>query len=354
MKNDSYKCVVITGAGATLSEAMTRPLKERPPLDRGFFRHLNHTQYHELKNVSQYLRDIYAFDPTDDNRDSLEEVLGILYSDLHNPGLRDRARVAFISLLKIFSRRLEDTTNTLFASNQGNLYRMLTKWLDCEVDITVITFNQDLQIEKTLEKLEKTKKWTKERRIFNFPFCYGLSKYRLSDPYERSKGFFDVGNKNASGIRVLKLHGSFNWYSRHTSQMPSVQAILNPKSELFISRHSKIQSNFRVRGEKNTYLFPLVVPPIVYKAGILHRQLLPIWEEAYESIVKANEIAVFGYSCPKIDYESANMISRAIKARKRPPYFAVVDPSPATFQRYVELTDLKCLHFYRNPKLFPI
>jgi len=281
-------------------------------------------------------------------------ILGILYADLYNPRLATRATAAFRSALRVVTKRLADTTNDLLPKSRGNLYHILRLWLECGIDpsaITIITFNQDLQIEKMLHYIQGTRKWG-ARPIFNFPYCYCLPKYRITNPTSPGKLVFPIGNPRTTGIKVLKLHGSLNWHSKHLSRNPSPRSLFNRQRELFLTTRSTISKSLRVRGKRSLYSFPVVIPPVVHKAGILHGDLEPVWEAAYRALRKAKEIVVFGYSCPQADYESANLISRGVRHNKNRPIFSVIDPSPATFQRYVELTGLRHLRFSRGPEGF--
>ena len=100
------------------------------------------------------------------------------------------------------------------------------------------------------------------------------------------------------------------------------------------------------------YTFPIVVPPVMHKASILHEALRAVWAEAREALVNATEIVVFGYSCPQQDFESANLLSRSIRNNTDLHSFSIIDPSTATFQRYVDVTGLDRLFYYRSAAVF--
>ena len=77
--------VVVVGAGATLSDAGRKAIRDRPPLDRGFFRGSKTAGLRELDLVRTYMLDHYAVDPTSPENDSLETVMGVVYCDIYNP-----------------------------------------------------------------------------------------------------------------------------------------------------------------------------------------------------------------------------------------------------------------------------
>ncbi len=150
------KTVVLLGAGASVADVATRSQKARPPLDRRFFSTAAaaNPQDGRAHIVRDYLRENYGVDIFAPEHDSLEGVMGRLYPDLFNSLLEAQALSCFRALLQLFTDRLATTTNDLRATQKRLLYRMLSRLLSdgcAPQDITIITFNQDLQAEKTLE-----------------------------------------------------------------------------------------------------------------------------------------------------------------------------------------------------------
>jgi len=238
------KTVLIVGAGSTLSDAVSKPLKRRPPLDRGFFSACGKLGLSERLAIVRYLRQNYDIDPTSEEHDSLERIMAIIYADIGNPLLEKAAVRAFRMLIRLFNRRIAETTNALSPSNRTNLYRIISKKLKDNVSpshLSVVTFNQDIQIEKTLARLEKTKVYQRLGAIFRFPACYRIAHVtdRLSKP-PRSVSKFRVDNDGSMGIPLFKLHGSLNWFSSHTSRLVPKNAILNPRKKFNITPRAEI------------------------------------------------------------------------------------------------------------------
>ena len=347
------KTSLIIGAGSTLSDAVSKPLKRRPPLDRGFFTACGKLGLSERVAIIRYLRQNYDIDPTSEEHDSLERIMAIIYADIGNPLLESGAVAAFRMLIRLFNRRIAETTNTLSSTIRTNLYSILAKKLKDNVspsDISVVTFNQDIQIEKTLARLEKTKVYQRLGAIFRFPACYRINDAadRLSKP-PRSLSKFQEDSDGPLGIPLLKLHGSLNWFSSHTSRRVPKNAILNPRKSFNITPRAEIPVDMTFsQGNRTTHTFPLIIPPVNHKAAIIHRDLHPIWELAEKALSEAEEIIVFGYSCPASDFESANLIRRAIRNGTNPSSFVVIDPNPEVFRRYVDVTNLDHLSYFRS------
>ena len=346
------KHLIILGAGATLSDAEKKPLNRRPPLDRGFFTGVEILRYTEFDTVQRYLEETYTYDIIEPGMDSLEAVMGIIYADINNPQLEKHAVAAFRALIRLFSKYLAHTTNALKPTNRFNLYRLLSRLLDNGTrpqEICIITFNQDLQIEKTLERLQNTTRPARCGQIFSFPQCYEISgaESLLSNAPPRQDKF-QISPRKSSTIRILKLHGSLNWYSLHKTQEVPKKAILNTQRALHITPRSRITTDMTFKARRRQYTFPLVIPPVSHKAGILHKNLAPLWRKAEIALKHAQHIIVFGYSCPKTDFESANLLMRSIKQNSSLASFCLIDPSPMLFQRYAEITDLESIRYFKS------
>jgi hypothetical protein len=347
------KTVLIVGAGSTLSDAISKPLRWRPPLDKGFFAACGKLGFSERLAIIRYLQRNYDIDPTSEEHDSLERIMAIIYADIGNPLLEKAAVRAFRALIRLFNRRIAETTNALMSTNRTNLYRILAKKLKNDTspsEISVVTFNQDLQIEKTLARLEKTKLYQRLGPIFRFPACYRIADAsdRLSRP-PRSLTRFQKGSDDSMGIPLLKLHGSLNWFSAHTSRLVPKNAILNPKKKFNITPRVEIPVDMTFsQGKRTTHTFPLIIPPVNHKAAIIHDDLHPIWELAEKALSEAEEIIVFGYSCPATDFESANLIRRSVLNGTNPSSLVVIDPNPEVFRRYVDITNLDHLSYFRS------
>lgn len=306
-----------------------------------------------MSSVKKYLRDTYNIDPTEPEYDSLERVMAVIYADINNGSLGAKALSAFRSVIRLFNKRIAETTNRMPTSNRGGLYRIITSKLKSGYhpsDITVVTFNQDLQIEKTLERISNTKQYVGIGPIWSFPHCYSLpNTHKLSAPPD-NQARFTAHAEDQGGILVLKLHGSLNWFSWHKSSQIPQSSILSRNKKFSITPRKNIPTDMMVTSSagKRMHTFPMVIPPVNHKAAIIHDDLQPVWQVAEDRMMRANEIIVFGYSCPSTDFESANLFRRATRPQNAPDVFSVVDPSSETFMRYIHVTCLHKLGFFRN------
>ena len=354
------KFVLLLGAGASVADVATRPLKSRPPLDRGFFRISFSARPNDPRAtaVQRYVAENYGVDVTDPVFDSVEGVMARLYPDLFNELLKDDALDAFRALLRLFTARLAETTNDMRATQKRLFYRMLGHLLAIGVDpadITVITFNQDLQAEKTLEHFGAAKRWDSiADRLFCFPALYAIPERTweaVTGPTGSTSAtdLFPRSSARSDCLQLLKLHGSLNWYSTHTSRAPSRRAMFNQKRRLRVTRRKTIAPDMTLsRPSKTVYTLPVVVPPVTHKSSVLHEALAGIWTLAEERLAEADHVVVFGYSCPALDFESANLMTRAHRKRPESSTLAVIDPDGAVATRYIDLLSPSRLSYFAS------
>lgn len=359
----SRKISLIIGAGCTVSDVSTRSKIRRPPLDKGFFSIANTTNSAQVNTIVSYITENYGLDISQRENDSLEKVMAMIYTDVFDPNLEHDASRVFRELITLFNRRLADTTNNLRATQQRYLYRIISYYLKNGVkpkDITIVTFNQDIQIEKVLHKLGQTERYWKIGTIFNFPYCYSvpISPTNITFPSEtKSKeDLFKIGkDPNLKGIRIFKLHGSLNWHSTHRSSRPSPRAMFRPNRVIRITRRQIIPLQMTLTltgGHHAQNTFPVIVPPITHKSGILHNYIKPLWRMAETELKAANEVVIFGYSCPVMDFESSNLIQRSLKKAARYEDLSIIDPNSSIITRYIDLIKPPQITWYPSAKDF--
>ena len=288
--------------------------------------------------------------------DSLERVMGQIYTDTFNPGLESDATEAFRALLRLFTQRIAITTNKLRPTIRRSLYRILVSYVERGVapgNITILTYNQDLQAEKTLCLMGEAGRWKRfAKQIFNFPGCYQLGKRRVTKPTQKARRstLFDVRDDVDDCIRVLKLHGSLNWYSSYLTPEPSPTEMFDPERELSITQRRLIPPDMTFTGQKKSHGLPVVVPPVTHKSAVLHDALKDVWRHAEVALGDADETVIFGYSCPPLDFESANQLRRS--AREHKSRVSVIDPDGGIAARYIELLKPESLVYFSSAGAF--
>jgi hypothetical protein len=345
-----------------MADATHRPVTRQPPLDKGYFSigayggaayGWNH------RAVVEYMSRHYGEQLVRGNpeHDSIERTMATLYIDSANPILRREATKAFVALVRSFGLRLARTTNNLSPGQNGYLYRIICHYLVQGLradEIAIVTFNQDIQVEKALWSLCTARKW-RSKQLFRFPGCYclGLDEYGITTPNDVDGLLFPV-DLTDGGVRVLKLHGSFNWFGEFDVRTAAKIRMQDFTATDLFQRDSPIKvSRLTTLLDRVDFIMtaPVIVPPVSTKSAIMHERVSACWIRAEQELLDASEILVFGYSCPTTDYESTNLIRR-VMGKGRCGNLVIIDPSPATLSRYVQLTDSARISYYRSAEHF--
>ena len=354
-KYEGRKIVLILGAGCTYSEGIKR---KEPPLDKNFFSKSQRTNKKDVGAIQRYFEEHYNLDICKESNgyDSLEYVMVSLFADINDLSIGQVAYKNFSDLVKLFNRRLADTTNRIKPHPKSNLFRIIANFLKKGAkpkNISIITFNQDIQIEKTLASIESCQKYKQFGPLLNFPYCYVVPPYRkitsdrITGP-KNSKETFAKGAPDKEGIQILKLHGSLNWYSLHKSPKVSVSTLFKQDKKLLITKRKEIDPEMQYAGGKRRqYTFPIIVPPVSQKSAIFHSTISRLWPGAEKRLKNATDVVIFGYSCPEADHESSNLIQRTLKS-KILDTFSIIDPAPKVVSRFVKLTEQERVYYYTS------
>ncbi len=330
------KTVLVVGAGCSRMEALTLEDKRerRPPLDTDFFQLCrNHSVEVHLEILRRYLERAYSIEITKRPYPRLEEVFGLVYSDTRLQPLPEGARGAFTILCQIYAKVLLGTTNWIRPSAFGPLALLLGRlheWGTC----TVVTFNQDILIEKALSALNPTKPlWFPDTgykvHFENYTTGVGTTAAQEKD----IRKLFALGNGRESAVHVLKLHGSLNWYTptRSATDIPST---MRQNAIYRCTRRLSIPEKLTFvypggKGRKRWYTWPVMVPPVYEKGPFMRSVLGPVWSDAQRALKAATAIVVYGYSFPSAAQRARSFFRRARASNPNLRCVVVINPNQA-------------------------
>lgn len=190
---------------------------------------------------------------------------------------------------------------------------------------TVISFNWDLVLDELLfgKELEKA--------------SYGLDRRR-------------------KGVRLLKPHGSLNWY-----QAVTAEPLKRTKKFSLAGAGANQVYAFRPlrapKSRKGRSYMPLIVPPVFSKQfeGPLFQRL---WQETVRALSSASEVRFLGYSLANADFHARFVLrcgfhnqengelteeSRRLPATGRAKVL-IVDPADGPFRRIGNVVGWECEH----------
>jgi len=111
---------------------------------------------------------------------------------------------------------------------------------------------------------------------------------------------------NLDRVRLLKLHGSLNWYIRGS---------YDHLNKIFDAKPTKVLISKRPRTNELRGHIRQIVPP-VYGKFFNNPHWRQLWRHAYEAMVQADLIVVVGCSLADTDFHLTGMLSHAVMEKK--------------------------------------
>lgn len=347
------RTVLVLGAGASVAEALHfRPKqhREHPPLDANFFRRVQ-------KNADQALvrpvaRQASAVGQSNLFRDdppvSLEQHLGRIFFAMRNEGT-PASRTAYYDLVRLYQSELLSTTNWMIG-RRGKLRQLIQAELASGARLSILTFNHDLLAENALDLLRMPS--------FNGCWCvqhvYGLGGMEFISSREEA---FDTTCPGCSEalVRILKLHGSMNWVFRTRDPDPPRDVGTSRgrrKRKLYLWTNKRLPerpgSKLITEKGRNWYLWPLIVPPVYEKHGMLRDELDDVWQRAAEEIAGAHKAIFWGYSFPRADLHARYFFDRAANENDALREPILVNPDPGAAAALWEALRPQSVRHYRD------
>jgi len=326
------KTVIIIGAGATRAEAESQSAsrEQRPPLDGDFFElaMLRDGMKTHRDRIHGFVKEHFDVDIFQSPRPGMEEIFALVYSSTSITPLPAGVKNAFSSLCRIYAKVIEETTNWIEPTTRGPLCRLIRSTVNSG-QTSIITFNQDIVIEKSLDILTKADcpiSWQLDGG-------YELSFAGITSPSGELDGeHYFLPNKSLTDINpvLLKPHGSLNWYAK-TLKKDTVLSQLQPTHKINCTRRRELVTTMQYTSENKSgrttwYTWPIIVPPILEKGSFLGNALDSIWDAAWNALVDADRIIVYGYSFPNADAQSQTFFKRASAQMKKRPLLISINP----------------------------
>ena len=301
---NSRRVTFLLGAGATrgaFRHALLNRKRIRAPLNGDFFtvaetlvraQSENRSLAMRLARIRKVFRE--EFPTRGEWPIPMEDAFNLLYVSKDFPEIyapaRGRHRQPGVR------REIEDFLRLTFemlgaieaGAGRDNLYSSLVACL--EPRDTIVTLNYDTLLDSALV-----------RAGWDAHDGYGLGG-------NRQKVKWRVAGVNANprlrAVKLLKLHGSTNWY---------VRGNYGKLTRVFDSRPSKVLGP---RSNEVQGYIRQVVPP-VYGKFFAHSHWANLWTAAHESILESDVIVVIGCSLIDSDFHLRGMLSHAISQRKK-------------------------------------
>lgn len=232
--------------------------------------------------------------------DSIERILSRLeldnyISDDEKENIKEEVSKAFQKqmLVKTIYEKYKGEGEEIIKSAQT-----IVKGLFKQNDV-IISLNYDLLLEHLLAKLELDM-WSP------YGNGYGNSIERDGSEFTKNDGS-SYCNQQKQNIRILKVHGSFNFYTKKyisINQYSSlVDVLINEKHDSFFDLDTMFENvkrkHFCVGNDaqnRKTITLPTYVKPFAQ-----NRTFMKLWHEAIDAMKEADVITTIGYRFPTED-----------------------------------------------------
>jgi hypothetical protein len=369
--------VLLLGAGASKAYTQSKT-KIKMPIAKDFFQTYNRLDISEKPDVLvgdliNYLKKYHKMTVSDFSNYS-EDIENIhseisdkvisyakeskFYFSGNNSDEKVLAYRAYMQVLFLFNSVINEIQNGDVSKPHQNIAQNLKS------DDVILTFNWDTLMDRALESVTN---WNVD------------SGYYIPPKAIYNDGWVGCHGKSTNNAPLLiKLHGSTNWltsYMRIENGNWKLTQELSP-DVLYVYRNTlqpyetyrgrywngyepfsygyyppnipdkgekapegyytvNLRSNFdpriqnNISGTAGLVSMPAIIPPVKQKEYNLFGDVFEtLWKKAEESLAKADNIVILGYSFPRTDYRTDELFKKAFCKRTTKPKIVIINPAP--------------------------
>jgi len=234
---------------------------------------------------------------------------------------------------------------------------------------TIITFNYDCIIERLIESASMPKRDIPTKFLHDFkinevipdenilyshfkwkrPMHYGF-EFDMLNLYQagpsqciEGKSFYSLNGNTLSDWKILKLHGSLNWFQlTNILRYPTLENELykfynENKNKIFLLEEN--WWNLEPPDFNNWILQPLIITPVLYKNKDLESfPFNDLWRYAYEELLNCNKLVTVGYSFSSTDFNTKMLFLDAFSENSLDELI-IVNPDPKIPKKVQTLTN---------------
>jgi hypothetical protein len=318
LKNKNKKSLVILGAGATRG-ALSGTFSPRisPPLNKDFFPILSkfiktdEGKNHALsfKRLIHFLEKEYG--QKGEEYPTMEEVFNVLFISKDLPEIFSKGRgrkrgkgfrpevMDFLGLLIRVFRFVQSR-----CKHRDNLNHHEMIALSLQPGDTLMTLNYDTLMDNALVEAG----WSPQKGYgFQSKVIYNGNKPKKYSP-------------NLRNVKLLKPHGSFNWFAKGSFTRLEQTLGTRPVSEVRITKLPKLYDSRAKR------LVRFFIPPL-YTKFFSNKFWANLWFLTYKAMRDTDRLIVIGCSLIATDYHLKAILLKALNDRKKKfKELIIVDP----------------------------
>jgi hypothetical protein len=208
--------------------------------------------------------------------------------------------------------------------------------------VSVISTNWDILLDNSIKEIIRT---SGENAVVDY--CCYISSHGPND--HTVKPGLEILGQGGFNIKLLKLHGSYNWLQCPRCLRVYVEfnekIAVNQYENKDTCRHC--DENFR-KQNSHTLTSNLIMP--TFLKDFSNPQYKLIWQNAGIELAEATRVVFIGYSLPQADFEMRQLLSRMIREDAE---IEVVTKGPQNKQSTIDLKERYNVFFgKREPKFF--
>lgn len=209
--------------------------------------------------------------------------------------------------------------------------------------VSVISLNWDILLDDSIKNVIDRK--YKDNAVVDY--CCYISSLDAEDDSDMPG--LEMLGRNGFNVKLLKLHGSFNWL-----QCPKCQrAYVDFRNKISAHKYSdgvncRHCGEYFGNGVSNKLQSNLIMP--TFLKNLLNPQYKLIWQNAGIELAEAKKIVFIGYSLPVDDFEMRQLLARMVRDDAQ---IEVVDLGKEDDENIIEVKKRYDVFFgKRKPKFF--
>jgi len=214
---------------------------------------------------------------------------------------------AFLILSDIIAEYITECEENVFCAESPEWAKKFVQYLHDE-KATVATFNYDTVLERISLKTLEAARITDVGDFYRSPIMDLI--------YRDGKGRFSPASHET--YRLLKLHGSINWYFPGDENAPGQQVYYS--NELLRGEAAR-PKHVATLNRNKIDLVHLIVPPVAEKSLFYNTGLLrALWRGFLEAVQTCDEVYCVGYSLPITDLSTRAFFSTVMNRPDKTVY----------------------------------
>jgi hypothetical protein len=223
--------------------------------------------------------------------------------------------------------------------------------------VTLLTFNQDLVIENEIFKRARLReRWCLQHAYGTFGTSHDFTTPSRGPTFPLHTADCDLGNT----LKVLKLHGSLNWFVRMNGRQPRPRVLSGTAGDrtVMVTTRRTVPTQLVFnrtgarRGRSQWYTWPVIIPPVYAKQALIQAFVPEVWQDAKSELQTADRVVFFGYPLPEADIDAEKLLQRAITNNAGIKMVEVIDPNPSIAARYARLIPSKPLVWFPSVQTY--